>query len=114
MNLPEITEVQKFRYQPGDRFILRLREGMVSQQEAEDVKRRFLAALQLPEDTPIAVLSGDWDLTITSPEPHEHEHYSPFPVPSFNGCLHCDYYTVTAEEPCICDRNCNHPNCRAS
>lgn len=101
MNLPEITEVQRFQYHPGDRFILRLKEHYaLEQQQIDDIKVRFLAALQLPEETPVVVLDSSWDLTIAGPA-------------GMDGCLWClDHFDEG--EACVCSRNCGDAQCRTA
>lgn len=108
-DLPEITSAQKYRYEPGDSFILKFKGSQVSQEEAAEIKRRFTAALHLPEDTPIAILCEDWELLITGPFQPD----TGAPVSS-GGCLHCDEFFNDEHEPCICHGNCGNPDCRAS
>lgn len=66
MELPEVTEVQRFRYQPGDRFIVKV-PWDVGPREAEEIRQRFRAVAQLPDDTPVVILPGDWELMIAAP-----------------------------------------------
>jgi hypothetical protein len=63
---PTISRVEKFQYEPGDRYILRFKEGMIGAEQAAEIVTRFRAALQLPGDCPVVVLGSDWELTITN------------------------------------------------
>ena len=64
--MPEITEVQKFKYEPGDRFVLRFKGGFVTAEQAAEIAGKFRAGMQLPADAPVVVLDDSWDLTITN------------------------------------------------
>ncbi len=70
MDLPEITEVQRFRYLPGDRFVVKV-PGTVSQQMASEIVRQLRYALDLPDGTPVVILADGWGLTITGPADDE-------------------------------------------
>jgi hypothetical protein len=64
--LPEITQVQRFRYSPGDRFIVRV-DHEVDMQTAAEITSEFRRALQLPDDTPVVVVPKGFDLEIITP-----------------------------------------------
>lgn len=67
--LPEITEVQRFRYAPGDRFILKASAGTrIDMADAGAIARRFRAAAGLPDGAPVVILTDDWEVTIAGPE----------------------------------------------
>ncbi len=77
MDLPEITEVQRFRYAPGDRFVVKV-PGTVSQQMAHDIVRQLRYVLDLPDGTPVVVLADGWGLTIAGPgEPDRPQNHDP-------------------------------------
>jgi hypothetical protein len=66
-DLPEIAEVQRYRYEPGDRFIIKT-EWDISMQQAAELKDRLRAALRLDSSVPIAVLSNGTEVEIVNSE----------------------------------------------
>lgn len=99
VNIPEITEVQRYLFHPGDRFILHV-DYEIDSELAQDMVARFSAALQLPEGTPVAVLGSGWNLTIAGPA-------------GVDGCLWClDHFDES--EACVCSRNCGDAQCRTA
>lgn len=64
--LPGVTEIQRFRYSPGDRFVLRV-DHEVDQQQAYEIVTGFRRALQLPGDVPVVVVPQGFDLEIVAP-----------------------------------------------
>lgn len=67
MELPEITEVQRFQYKPGDRFILHYDTGYLDAEQAREIVKRFREALKLPNDVPVAIMDQEWTVVITEP-----------------------------------------------
>lgn len=65
--IPKITEVERFRYAPDDRFVLHC-DGLIEYQQARAVVNLFRVALDLPDDAPVAILDQDWTLVIVSPD----------------------------------------------
>lgn len=65
--IPEVTEVERFRYAPGDRFVLHC-DGYLTYGSAREVVTHFRGALNLPDDAPVAILDQDWTLVIVSPD----------------------------------------------
>jgi hypothetical protein len=61
-----VTEVRRFRYRPGDRFIVRV-DFEVDQQTAREIVREFRSGLQLPDDVPVVVVPRGFDLEIVAP-----------------------------------------------
>ena len=55
----QITEIQRLKIEPGDRLIVRLHEGVYSDQEAVNATRVIRARLQLADDTPVLILGRD-------------------------------------------------------
>ena len=51
--LPEITDVQRLRLEPGDRLIVRIGERKISPQTADLVKQRVRAMLHLDDSVPL-------------------------------------------------------------
>ena len=66
-NSPEIKEVERLQYKPGDRFVLHC-EGFLTQEQARTCINRFRATLNLPGDTPVAIIDQSWTLVIVSPD----------------------------------------------
>lgn len=65
--LPGITEVQRFTYRPGDRFIVRVPEAW-DQAEADAIAGHFRSVMKLPDDVPVCVVDDVVDIEIVSPE----------------------------------------------
>ena len=65
--IPEITEVERFRYWPGDRFVLHY-DGFLTYESAREVIDHFRGALNLPADAPVAIIDQSWTLVIVSPD----------------------------------------------
>jgi len=66
MSLPEITDVQRYRLQPGDALVLRV-AGRISPVQAERVKEQVRAGLGiLGEDVPVLVLDESASLSVAS------------------------------------------------
>jgi hypothetical protein len=69
VDLPEITEVQRFRYAPGYKFVVKVpSDTMLTHEIAREIVVRFVAAADLPAGTPVVVLADDWELTIIAPD----------------------------------------------
>ena len=58
-----VTEVQRFTYKPGDRFVLHV-EHQVCLEEVREIISRFRQAAQLPDDVPVIVFSSGIRLEI--------------------------------------------------
>lgn len=84
MNLPEITEVQRFTYKPGDWFILRFKGSVVTQEQARDAVRKFRAVFMLPDYVPIGVVDDSLEILIV--EPVNAGDPGTFPIVCANGC----------------------------
>jgi hypothetical protein len=66
--LPEITAVEILRPQPGDTLIIRV-PGVISAEQAEQIKVEVRKRLPLPLDLPVLVLSGGTRVEILRPDP---------------------------------------------
>jgi hypothetical protein len=62
----EITEIERWSPQPGDRLIVRARQPKITDQQAADIKRRVLAMLALPDDFPIMVTGSDVSVSVAA------------------------------------------------
>lgn len=69
MKLPEITEVERFRYSPGDRFVLHYDGYMVNREQAEEIVSQFRVIMGLPDTAPVCVIDASWDLKIVEESP---------------------------------------------
>ena len=58
MSLPEVTEIQRWKLEPGDRLIVAT-DRVVSLSDVERIKERVRAALALPADFPVLVHGTD-------------------------------------------------------
>jgi hypothetical protein len=65
--LPEITEIQRLRYSPGDRLIVRTTLDVLTAPQSAEIQRRIRAYLEVPDDVPVVVLPAGWDLTVAEP-----------------------------------------------
>jgi len=69
--LPPITEVERFEYKPGDRFIVHIDADWLNEEMAHDIARRFRVVMQLPEDTAVVILGRDsWVEIIAGDQEH--------------------------------------------
>ena len=62
--LPDISEVERFQYKPGDRFILKYSGTIYDMTQAREIGQRFRAVMKLPDDTPVAVIDESWEVMI--------------------------------------------------
>lgn len=63
VELPEISEIERWSVKDGDRLIVHY-DGELSMEQADDVRKRVRAALQLPLRIPILVLDQYWDVEV--------------------------------------------------
>ncbi len=63
--LPEITEVERFTYRPGDRFIIHI-EANISHEIAWGIAEMFRGQMNLPDDVPVVVLGKGARVEIVS------------------------------------------------
>lgn len=66
MSLPEITDVQRLRLEPGDALVLHLAADRISAADALMVKERARAGLGLGDDVPLLVLAAGHRLSVVS------------------------------------------------
>jgi hypothetical protein len=64
--LPEVTEIIRWEYRPGDRLIARVSTGKVSPEQAVEIADRIRASFQLPGSAPIVVAGEDWSFEVLS------------------------------------------------
>ena len=64
MSLPEVTDVQRLRLEPGDALVVRLGEGQYRQHDAATAKERVLSVLG--DHVPVLVIPHDASLGIVS------------------------------------------------
>lgn len=65
--LPDITEVQRVAYKPGDRFILRVSEP-VGRDEATEITAQFRRLMDLPAGVPVIVVPAWIEVSVAAPE----------------------------------------------
>jgi hypothetical protein len=64
---PEVTAVERFNYKEGDRFILHVSSiRLMTEDYAQDLISRFRAAMALPDDAPVVVVDGSFDIEIVN------------------------------------------------
>ena len=63
--LPEITEVQRLRLEPGDILVIRSPQSLTPD-DAQMVQQRVRVILRLPEDFPLLVLPGGMSVEAVS------------------------------------------------
>lgn len=63
-----ITEVQRYTYKPGDRFIVRVAGEVFSREQAEEIAGHFRSVMKLPEDVPVVVIDECVDVEVVSPQ----------------------------------------------
>jgi hypothetical protein len=62
---PKITEVQRLEIKPGDRLIVHVGErDRIDVETAAHIRTRLRAALQLPGDMPIAIVTEGWQFEV--------------------------------------------------
>jgi hypothetical protein len=66
--LPEITEVQRLRLEPGDRLVIRC-ESRLDMATGQRIKEHARAALKLGDDFPVMVLGDGIDVDVVSVTP---------------------------------------------
>lgn len=62
----DITEIERWSPQPGDRLIVRVGQLKTSRQQADDIKGLVLAMLALPGDFPILVVDQSISVSVAS------------------------------------------------
>lgn len=65
--LPDVTEVQRMTYKPGDRFILRV-SVTVGNREADDITAQFRRVMRLPPEVPVIVVPEWLEVSVAAPE----------------------------------------------
>lgn len=66
MQLPKVTEIARWNPQKGDRLIVNIDGGYVSNEQAEEIKRRVIDRLQVPDWVPVIMVSAPVSLTVVS------------------------------------------------
>lgn len=61
----EITDVQRLSLQPGDRLIVKI-QRRIRPQDAEFIKSRVRAVLELPDDVPILILDEGMTVSVAN------------------------------------------------
>jgi hypothetical protein len=64
--LPEVTEVQRLRLEPGDRLVVRA-DRELTQHQTETIPSRVRAALHLPDDFPVMVIPAGFSVEVVTP-----------------------------------------------
>lgn len=62
--LPAVTEIIRWHYQPGDRLIVRTDALQLDDEDAHLVREQVRHALKLPADIPVAIVSGHWQVSV--------------------------------------------------
>ena len=68
--MPKVTEIVRWSYQPGDRLIARVARATVTSEQAAEVAARIRAALQLPSSAPIAIATEEWTFEVVTEPDH--------------------------------------------
>ena len=66
MSLPEVTDVQRFRLEPGDALVVHLNTDHLTAEDAATVRMRARAGLGLGEDVPILILGPGNRLSVVN------------------------------------------------
>ena len=66
MSLPEITDVQRLRLEPGDALVVHLNAHELTESDALMVRTRARAGLGLAEDVPILILAAGQRLSLVN------------------------------------------------
>jgi NAD-dependent DNA ligase len=66
--LPEITEIQRWKIEPGDRIIVRLAADIVSEYQADLIKNTVRYHLALAPDFPVLVTTPGTHISVISGE----------------------------------------------
>ena len=62
--LPQVTEVQRLRLEPGDKLVIRADVDRMSHEDADMLQCRVRAALRVPDDFPVMVLPAGWSAEV--------------------------------------------------
>jgi hypothetical protein len=54
-DLPEVKEIVRWEYKPGDRLIVRVDHPVIDHKHANDIAELVKARLKLPPDAPVVV-----------------------------------------------------------
>jgi len=65
VSLPDVTEIQRWALQPGDRLIVST-DREISMAEVEEIKARVIAALVLPAGFPLLVTGPSVNVEVVS------------------------------------------------
>lgn len=66
MTLPEVKEITRWSYRPGDRLICHTDIGTITREQAHEIAGRIRAQLGLPEDAPIVIAGTNWSFEVIS------------------------------------------------
>jgi hypothetical protein len=66
VELPEVTEIQRWEIRPGDKLILRTDRQVVDQEQAAMLQERVRAILHLPPDVDVLILGPEWRAEVVS------------------------------------------------
>lgn len=64
--LPEITEVQRLRLEPGDALVVHLNAHSIDMESAGLIQARVRAVLGLDDSFPVLLLAKDTDVEVVS------------------------------------------------
>lgn len=63
-DMPRVTEIARWKPEPGDRLIVFINEEFLSREEARSIARQVRDALLLPDDFPLLVATPQITLTV--------------------------------------------------
>lgn len=59
-----VTEIQRWKPEPGDVLIVRNTEVEIDQQQADEIKTMVCRALGIEDRAKVAVFGRDWEITV--------------------------------------------------
>lgn len=62
--LPKVTEIARWNPQRGDRLIVNVDGGYITEESAAEIKRRVIDTLQVPHWVPVVMVTPPVSLTV--------------------------------------------------
>ena len=70
-DFPAVTEVERFMYKNGDRFIIHIDDDYTTFEQARQIVKEFHAKMNLPDDVPVIIVNKNWTVAIASDDEPE-------------------------------------------
>lgn len=64
--LPEVTEITRWEYRPGDRLIAHTDEPLMSREQALEIAGEIRRRLRLPAHAPVIIAGKGWTFEVLS------------------------------------------------